>query len=75
MLLLTKVDLISIKKKLKQNLIRLNSFSYSKVVFILLTKVKILYVRPITINVGQPGLERFFSSFFFLVLKLERLCE
>lgn len=46
-------------------MIRPNSLSNDKVVFALLTKVLIVYVKPITIAIRKLGLEEVFSCSFF----------
>ena len=43
------------KRSRKQNLVRPGSFSNSKLVFILLTKVIILYIKLIAIDVRRPS--------------------
>ena len=55
--MLVKVDLVLKKKGRKQNLIWSGGFSNGKVVFVLLIKVIILYIKPIAINVKGFGLE------------------
>ena len=60
MLLLIEVDLISKKRKYKQNLVLPGSFGNGKIVFILLTKIIILYVKLTIINVKKFGLKFIF---------------
>ncbi len=57
MLLATEVNLISKKKGCKQNLIRFSDSNNGKVVFKLLTKVIILYVELIIIDMRGPDFE------------------
>lgn len=56
-LLPIEFDLISEKKDHKQNLVRSNSPSNSKMVFILLTNVTILYMGSTTIDVKRSSFE------------------
>lgn len=53
------------KKSYKWNLIKFDSFNNGKIIFSLLTKVIILYVRFTIINVRWPNFYKLFSSFFF----------
>ena len=59
------------KKGYKQNLIRPGGSNNSKIVFILLTKVITLYVKPITIDVRKFCLKMLFFYSIFQSLSLK----
>lgn len=63
------VEIDTIPKKIycKQNLIKLDGFSSSKIVFALLTEVIKLHVGLITIYVKGPSLEKLFLTLFLML--------
>lgn len=67
-----KINITSKEKSYKKNLIKLEvPINNDKVVFIILTKVIVFYIRPDIINFKKPKLEKHFSDSFSLYLSLK----
>lgn len=66
MLLPIEVDLVSKKRDHNWNLIRLNGFNNSKMVFTLVTKVIVFYLGLTIIAMRKSGLKVLFLALFGL---------
>lgn len=63
--LLTKANMVLEKKYCKKNMVRSFCFSYSKIVFLSLTKIVTDYMVIFSINIKKAYLKRIFTSTFY----------